>query len=89
MPKFINSAAPLWVQRVSSPTPTMGQTEFEYLALMKKGTLVLFDGNLMHKSAPNKSDKDRIAYTFNIIEGNAKFPDDSYMKPVEGDLEKF
>lgn len=92
MPKFVNLTTPLWAHgALGSPiTATMGQTEFEYEALeVKKGTLVVFDGNLMHKSAPNQSDKDRMAYTFNIVEGNAGFPDDSYMKPVEEGLEKF
>lgn len=90
LPKFVNLATPLWAQGVDGSETNVGPTEYEYQALeVKKGTLVLFDGNLMHKSAPNQSDKNRVAYTFNIIEGSAACPYDSYMKPVEGDFEKF
>ncbi len=44
-------------------------------------------GQLMHTSGANKSNKSRIAYTFSIIDGDAKCPDDSYMKPVRNNFE--
>ena len=89
LPKFINLATPIWAQGVGNSENNGGPTKYQYHALeVKKGTLVLFDGNLMHKSAPNQSDKNRIAYTFNIIEGSAICLDDSYMKPVEGAFDK-
>lgn len=101
LPKFINLATPLWAHGVgagsgsseitATPPPPSTKSEHEYQALeVKKGTLVLFDGNLMHKSALNQNTtKDRVAYTFNIIEGSAACPEDSYMKPVEGGFERF
>lgn len=51
---------------------------------VKKGTLVLFLGSLMHKSAANKSEKDRVAYTFSIVEGSSTFPIDMYVRPKDG-----
>ena len=32
------------------------------------GCLVLIHGTVLHKSAPNKSEKSRHAYTFHIVE---------------------
>ena len=87
--KFVNLATPLWAPGVRSSEANLGPMQYEYQALeVKKGTLVLFDGNLVHKSALNTSEKNRVAYTFNIIEGHAACPDDSYLKPVVGDFEK-
>ena len=46
---------------------------------VKKGSLVLFHGNLMHQSGVNRSERDRAAYTFSIIEGKSEVPTDSYI----------
>jgi len=54
---------------------------------VKKGTLVLFLGNLMHKKAANKSEKDRVAYTFSIVEGSSTIPIDMYVRPKDGFFE--
>jgi phytanoyl-CoA hydroxylase len=35
------------------------------------GTLVIFDGHLPHASAPNRSDRSRLAYTLHVVEGRA------------------
>jgi phytanoyl-CoA hydroxylase len=35
------------------------------------GTLVVFDGHLPHASAPNRSDRSRLAYTLHVVEGGA------------------
>ena len=35
------------------------------------GTLVVFDGLLPHASAPNRSDRSRLAYTLHVVEGTA------------------
>ena len=89
LPKFQNLEVPLWVKGAHNPGVDAGRTEYEYETLeVKKGTLVLFHGNVMHKSATNKSEKNRIAYTFSIIEGDLECPDDSYMKPAEGSFER-
>jgi phytanoyl-CoA hydroxylase len=44
--------------------------EGEYeMGEVKAGSLVLIDGNLLHKSEKNTSEKGRIIYTFHVIEG--------------------
>ncbi|KAL9640755.1 MAG: hypothetical protein Q9164_000070 [Protoblastenia rupestris] len=87
LPKFEDLEVPLWARGAHSSEVDARQTECKYQTLeVKKGTLVLFHGNLTHKSGTNKSEKNRIAYTFSIIEGNVECPDDSYMKPVEGNF---
>ncbi len=50
---------------------------------VKKGSLVLFHGNLMHQSGANRSQKDRAAYTFSIVEGKSEVPSDSYIRKEE------
>lgn len=45
-----------------------------------KGTLVIFDGKLIHKSAPNSSKKDRNAYTFHVMSGTAHYPADNWLQ---------
>ena len=56
------------------------QKEHSYIPLsVPKGTLILFHGNLLHRSGWNKSEKNRIAYTCCVIEGSAELPRDSYM----------
>ena len=37
---------------------------------VKKGTLVMFDGNFIHYSKPNTSDKPRHAFTLHLVENN-------------------
>ena len=55
---------------------------------VEKGTPVLFHGNLMHKSGKNRGGKGRMAYTFSVIDGEAKTDGDGYMEPEDGHLEK-
>ncbi|KAL0084714.1 hypothetical protein F4703DRAFT_1904817 [Phycomyces blakesleeanus] len=45
---------------------------------VKAGTLVVLHGSVVHKSAPNFSDKSRYIYTFHLIEGQAKYPADNW-----------
>ena len=84
-PMFKDLEAPLWAKgayRIEK------KGEYEYQPLVvKRGTLVLFHGNLMHMSGVNKSAKSRTAYSFSIIDDNVECPDDSYMKPEEGNFE--
>lgn len=35
------------------------------------GTLVVFDGHLPHASAPNRSERSRLAYTLHVVDGTA------------------
>ena len=88
LPKFEELKTPLWASGALRTAHEAVQTQYEYQPLeVKKGSLVLFHGNLMHTSELNRSEKNRVAYTFSIIDGDAECPDDSYMKPVEGDFE--
>ena len=48
---------------------------------------MLFHGNLMHKSGRNRSGKGRMAYTFCVIDGEARTDGDECMEPEDRDLE--
>ena len=62
---------------------------YEYKPLeVQKGTLVVFHGNLLHKSGINKSEKNRMAYNFNIVEGEGFIDEDGYLKPKGEEWEK-
>ncbi|KAI9031593.1 hypothetical protein CLU79DRAFT_729268 [Phycomyces nitens] len=50
---------------------------------VKAGTLVVLHGSVVHKSAPNFSEKSRYIYTFHLIEGQAKYPADNWLQPSE------
>lgn len=85
---FESLKEPLWADDVRHQKMIAGQTEYEYRALeAKKGTLILFHGNLIHKSETNRSNHSRIAYMFSIVEGGLKCPDNLYMKPTMGDYD--
>ena len=61
--------------------------EYEYLPLeIKQGTLILVHGNLMHSSGANTSEKNRMAYSFTIIDGSQDCPDDAYLRPLAGEF---
>lgn len=50
----------------------------------RKGCLVLIHGTVLHKSAPNKSEKSRHAYTFHIIEQeNTEWSKQNWLQPTE------
>ena len=84
-PRFEDLKESLWAKGVHDRGIEGEKMEHEYQPLeVKKGTLILFHGNLMHTSGTNRSEKSRIAYTFSIIDGDAECPDDSYVKPLEG-----
>lgn len=88
LPKFEDLKEPLWAEGGGDKRSEVRPLKYEYKPLeVKRGTLVVFHGNLMHTSVANKSQKSRIAYTFSIINGEAECPEDSYMKPVGGEYE--
>ncbi|XP_031555720.1 phytanoyl-CoA dioxygenase domain-containing protein 1-like [Actinia tenebrosa] len=51
-------------------------------ACTKKGSLVLIHGAVLHRSLPNKSSKSRHAYTFHIVDGNAKWDEQNWLQPT-------
>jgi len=67
--------------RVLDPTP-WPDAEFRPLEV-PKGTLVVLNGMLPHGSAQNRSATPRPAYTLHIIEGDAHYPDDSWLRRAE------
>ncbi|KAL8977582.1 MAG: hypothetical protein Q9205_006645 [Flavoplaca limonia] len=89
-PEFIQLRKPVWA--TSSAHGGRGphqRREYEYLPLeVKKGTLILCHGNLMHASGANRSDKGRMAYIFTIIDGSVDCPADAYLRPLDGDFLK-
>lgn len=90
IPKFEALETPLWAREAYPTTGTKAEQakEYEYEPLeMKQGSLILFHGNLMHRSGRNASEKSRMAYTFSIVDGDLETPDDNYMKPIGRDFD--
>ncbi|KAL8648842.1 MAG: hypothetical protein Q9210_004757 [Variospora velana] len=89
-PKFEDLTTPLWARGAQVPADdTPPVKEYKYQALdVKKGTLVLFHGNVMHKSGANRSEKNRISYNFNVVDGSADCLDGTYLKHADGEYER-
>lgn len=60
----------------STPYPTVGLVPLE----AARGTLVLLNGSLPHRSGPNTSDKPRHAYTMHVIDGTANYLADNWLQ---------
>ena len=58
------------------PYPVEGLVPLE----ARRGTLVLLDGALPHRSGPNLSDKPRHAYTIHAIDGSADYLPDNWLQ---------
>lgn len=58
------------------PYPTEGLVALE----ARRGTLVLLDGALPHRSGPNLSDKPRHAYTIHALDGAARYLPDNWLQ---------
>ncbi|ETN83122.1 Phytanoyl-CoA dioxygenase [Necator americanus] len=57
--------------------PTYDQTKFVNVPI-KKGSLIIIHGLVVHKSAPNLSQNSRHAYTLHVMEGkNTKWSEDN------------
>ena len=67
-----------------TPYPDAGLVALE----ASRGTLVLLDGALPHRSGPNLSDKPRHAYTIHAIDGIARYLPDNWLQrptlPLQG-----
>ena len=57
------------------PYPTEGLVPLP----ASRGTLILLDGALPHRSGPNLSDKPRHAYTLHAIDGRAHYLADNWL----------
>ena len=60
----------------ATPYPTTGLVPLE----APRGTLILLNGTLPHRSGPNTSDKPRHAYTIHAIDGTASYPSDNWLQ---------
>jgi len=60
----------------AEPYPDDGLVALE----ASRGTLVLLDGALPHRSGPNLSDRSRHAYTFHAIDGTARYLPDNWLQ---------
>jgi phytanoyl-CoA hydroxylase len=59
-----------------TPYPTEGFVALE----VEAGTVIVLDGLLPHRSAPNRSDRSRHAYTLHVIDGTAEYPADNWLQ---------
>ena len=59
-----------------SPWPTDGLVPLE----VKKGALVLLHGLLPHLSRANRSPRSRHAYTLHVVEADARYPEDNWLR---------
>ena len=86
IPNFEYLSETLWGKSVEGgkdiDSAVVGEEcNYHYTPLeMKKGTLVIFNGDLMHTSGSNETNNDRVAYVFSIVDGALECPDDTYMK---------
>jgi phytanoyl-CoA hydroxylase len=74
----LNAARTATVTEVfnDEPYPSEGLVPLE----APRGTLVLLNGTLPHRSGPNLSDKPRHAYTVHVIDGQANYLDDNWLQ---------
>ncbi|XP_077302203.1 phytanoyl-CoA dioxygenase domain-containing protein 1-like [Arctopsyche grandis] len=61
------------------PLPMYPSSNFMPLPI-SKGDCILLHGRLVHRSNANKSDKDRPAYTFHVVEKTAKYCEDNWLQ---------
>lgn len=53
---------------------------------VKRGSLVILDGLVVHKSESNHSSKSRLAYTFHIVESDkVKWSEENWLKLPENE----
>ncbi|CAG9558026.1 unnamed protein product [Danaus chrysippus] len=65
------------------PAPVYPQSSFTPVPV-SKGTCILIHGLVVHKSAHNKSDKSRHAYTFHVVERhNNKYSEENWLQEGE------
>jgi phytanoyl-CoA hydroxylase len=69
----------------ASPYPSAGLVPLE----ARRGTLILLDGALPHRSGPNLSDKPRHAYTLHAIDGAARYLPDNWLQRAKLPLRGF
>ena len=94
VPRFEDLDIPVWakgvdVKRVVDKAEHGREEERKYTPLeVRKGSLVVFHGNLMHQSVADRSGKDRMAYTFSVIEGQLGYADDGYLNVAGEEMDR-
>ena len=83
----LNASRTATITEVFDPTPypTVGLVPLE----AARGTLVLLNGSLPHRSGPNISDKPRHAYTVHLIDGTANYLADNWLQRPDLPLRGF
>lgn len=81
--RFVRNAAGNGTEFIGAEPTGIDDSQFVKCEV-EAGTLVLIHGSVVHKSAPNFSDKSRYIYTFHVIEGEAKYPEDNWLQPING-----
>jgi phytanoyl-CoA hydroxylase len=76
--RCIRSGATLAIERVDA-TPWPAPDAALPLAAAA-GTLVVFDGLLPHRSAPNRSPRRRLAYTLHLTDGRARYAPTNWLQ---------
>lgn len=67
------------------PSPAYSQELFTPVPV-KKGSLVLIHGLVIHQSELNRSNKSRFAYTFHIMESdNVRYSPENWLQLPEGE----
>lgn len=67
------------------PMPSFSQDQF-IACPVKKGSLVIIHGLVIHQSELNRSDKSRYAYTFHVMEtDNVKYSPENWLQLPEGE----
>ncbi len=57
---------------------------------VRKGSLIILNGLLPHKSLANRSSKSRHAYSLHVINGNSRYPENNWLqRPAEMPLRGF
>ncbi|KAL7318974.1 hypothetical protein PS15m_002155 [Mucor circinelloides] len=69
---------------IGEENPPIDESKY-VICEVKAGSLVLIHGSVVHKSAPNFSEKSRYIYTFHCIEGDAFYPKDNWLQPADGE----
>ncbi|MBN9529367.1 MAG: phytanoyl-CoA dioxygenase family protein [Alphaproteobacteria bacterium] len=65
-----------FVERDEAPWPDHGWVPLP----ASRGTLILLHGLLPHRSAPNRSDRSRLAYTLHVVDGRAEYLPDNWLR---------
>ena len=69
--------------KVEGTAPEVAE-ELYQIAEVKKGTLVIISGEVVHKSGANTSDRSRNIYTFHVYDaGEAKWDQENWLQPTK------